>query len=75
MLKNHADALASLSQLAFAHGSNILTVHCYHAAGRPLQKVDAPYQGGFAGTAKAYNAVDFTLIDMKADILDGLDGT
>ena len=75
MLKNHTNTFAGLPKLALAHGCYILTIHCYHTTGRALQKIDTPYQGGFASTAEADNTVYLAPVDMQADILDGSHGT
>ena len=72
MLKNHTNTFAGLPKLALAHGCYILTIHCYHTTGRALQKIDTPYQGGFASTAKTNDTINFSLINMEADILNSL---
>ena len=43
-----------------------------HTTGRALQKVDTPYQGGFASTAKTDDTINFSLINMEAEILNSL---
>lgn len=61
-------------QLFFAKGRHILPVHDHGAGGGTLQQVHAPHQGALAGAGETDNSEDLPLLDVQADVLQGMDG-
>ena len=73
MLENHADALACLAQLLFAHRGQLLTVYENLTCGRFFQHVDAAHQRGFAGAGQADDTKNLTGFDAQAGFMQSVD--
>ena len=52
----------------------IVSIHDHGAGGGTLQQVHAPHQGALAGAGETDNSEDLPLLDVQADVLQGMDG-
>ena len=73
-MEDHSDVPTGQPQLFFAKGRHILPVHDHGAGGGTLQQVHAPHQGALAGAGETDNSEDLPLLDVQADVLQGMDG-
>lgn len=74
VLENHADILACLAQLFFAHGRHVLSVDDDFAGRRPLEHVDAADQRGLAGAAESDDAENLAAGNRQVNAFECLDG-
>ena len=70
LLENHAHVFADLTEVVGGDGE---AVDGNFALRRRFEAVDAAKEGRFSGTAWAEDDEDFAFVDLKADILEGLD--
>ena len=74
VLENHPDLAASLGQVPFAQGDQILAVDDDLTFRRALQQVDAADEGALAGTGGADHPENFALRHMQAHVTQGVHG-
>ena len=73
MLEDHGDLLAELAQRLRAERGEIRAVDDDTARSWSFQIVDAAHERRFARAGHADDTEDIALIDLKADILEGID--
>ena len=73
LLKDHGDLLAQLAQLLAVHFEDAFAVDEDIAGGRGFEAVHAADQRGLASAAEADDAEDFALLDLQADVFDGVE--
>ena len=73
VLEDHADAAAAFAQLVFGELGEVLAVDRDGAFARAVEKVDAAHERALAGAGETDNSEDLPLLDVQADVLQGVD--